>query len=651
MAARMQQRRGTAAQWTSANPVLGSGEIGFETDTSKFKIGNGTSTWSNLTYFANLNQILDGAPDLLNTLNEIAAAIGDDPNFITTIESSLDLKADITYVDGLVETLELADEGILLDINTINTSINTIENSIVAIESDIDTLQTNSETFATITDLGTLESTVDTISGSVETLETNLGTLSGEVDLKSPIESPSFTGNVVLPTTTSIGDASSEEISHLNGVTSAIQTQIDSKLGSTTAASTYAPLNNPTLSGTVSLPTTTSVGDVSSTEIGYLNGVTSSVQTQLTDLDTTKADLESPTFTGTVAGITKSMVGLGNADDTSDADKPISTATQTALDAKANLSGAVFTGDVETTDLTVTGNLIVQGTTTTISASDLTVKDNMIYLNQAGMSIISNAVGDGTDVVYTTVENHGYSVGDDVTVSGVTPSSFNIASPGYSITAVTNNTFTVESTVTDTYVSDGTSRGKVHSNPDLGWAAGRYDTVNGTGYAHAGLFRDASDGVFKFFDGYEPEPDESVFIDTSDISFALADIAVADISADSIVFSDGTEQTSAGVASLTTFTEKTADYTLDTLAHKDNVVEMNSTSPTTFTVPTDAALAWPIGASMDIFQTNTGEVTIAASAGVTLNRTPGNKLRTRWSSATILKRGTDNWILYGDLKA
>ena len=43
MATRMQQRRGTAAQWTGANPTLAAGEIGYETDTGKFKIGNGSS--------------------------------------------------------------------------------------------------------------------------------------------------------------------------------------------------------------------------------------------------------------------------------------------------------------------------------------------------------------------------------------------------------------------------------------------------------------------------------------------------------------------------------------------------------------------------------------------------------------------------------
>lgn len=46
----IQVRRGTASQWTSANPTLAAGEWGFETDTNKLKIGNGTSTWTSLSY-------------------------------------------------------------------------------------------------------------------------------------------------------------------------------------------------------------------------------------------------------------------------------------------------------------------------------------------------------------------------------------------------------------------------------------------------------------------------------------------------------------------------------------------------------------------------------------------------------------------------
>jgi hypothetical protein len=81
-------------------------------------------------------------------------------------------------------------------------------------------------------------------------------------------------------------------------------------------------------------------------------------------------------------------------------------------------------------------------------------------------------------------------------------------------------------TDTGTYVSGGIIRGKSAANPDLGWAAGRTD---GVGYAHTGIFRDATDATYKFFDGYEPEPDESLFIDTSDASFALAPILVGGV--------------------------------------------------------------------------------------------------------------------------
>jgi hypothetical protein len=46
----IQIRRSTAANWTSTNPTLAAGEFGVETDTNKFKIGNGSSTWSGLSY-------------------------------------------------------------------------------------------------------------------------------------------------------------------------------------------------------------------------------------------------------------------------------------------------------------------------------------------------------------------------------------------------------------------------------------------------------------------------------------------------------------------------------------------------------------------------------------------------------------------------
>lgn len=59
MTVRMQMRRGTAAQWTSANPILLAGEEGHETDTGKRKIGDGVTTWASLAYNVGAAQPLD----------------------------------------------------------------------------------------------------------------------------------------------------------------------------------------------------------------------------------------------------------------------------------------------------------------------------------------------------------------------------------------------------------------------------------------------------------------------------------------------------------------------------------------------------------------------------------------------------------------
>ena len=74
-----------------------------------------------------------------------------------------------------------------------------------------------------------------------------------------------------------------------------------------------------------------------------------------------KANINSPTFTGTVGGITKAMVGLGNVDNTSDANKPVSTAQQTALNLKANLASPTFTGTVTSGNINLNNNNLING--------------------------------------------------------------------------------------------------------------------------------------------------------------------------------------------------------------------------------------------------------------------------------------------------
>ena len=125
-----------------------------------------------------------------------------------------------------------------------------------------------------------------------------------------------------------------------------------------------------------------------------------------------KANLSSPTFTGTVSGISKSMVGLENVDNTSDLSKPISTATQTALDLKApfaspNLTGiptaptatagtnttqiatTAFVNSANATNANLTGDVTSIGNATTVS------KINGITLSGLATGILKNTTSTG----------------------------------------------------------------------------------------------------------------------------------------------------------------------------------------------------------------------------------------------------------------
>jgi hypothetical protein len=163
---------------------------------------------------------------------------------------------------------------------------------------------------------------------------------------------------------------------------------------------------------------------------------------------------------------------------------------------------------------------------------------------------------------------------------------------------------------------------------------------------HSGIVRDVSANKWKLFKGVTTEPTTTV--DFSEGS--LDDLELNEVKAAGVVFTDGT-QTKEGVPSRTPIISKTANYTLSAASERDSLIEVNSTSPVTITIPTNSAVAYPIGTTLDILGTNTGLITIAGDAGVTVNATPGLKLRTQWSSATLFKRAENSWVVYGDLKS
>ena len=90
------------------------------------------------------------------------------------------------------------------------------------------------------------------------------------------------------------------------------------------------------------------------------------------------------------------------------------------------------------------------------------------------------------------------------------------------------------------------------------------------------------------------------------------------------------------------------------LTDKDKWLELsNGSTAGTFFINTDSAVAFPIGTQLNIIQTGTGQITIAAttSGTTTINGTPGLKLRAQWSSAVIIKRAANTWVAVGDLIA
>jgi hypothetical protein len=152
---------------------------------------------------------------------------------------------------------------------------------------------------------------------------------------------PDATGTVALTTDISVTAASTTTFSNKS-----------ISLGSNTVTSTLAELN-------------TAISDA---DVATLAGTET-----LTNKTLTSPVINTPT------GITKTDVGLANLDNTSDANKPVSTATQTALDLKANLANPTFTGTVNAAALTLSGDLTVNGTTTTVNSTTVNVTNAFVF--------------------------------------------------------------------------------------------------------------------------------------------------------------------------------------------------------------------------------------------------------------------------------
>ena len=240
-----------------------------------------------------ISELVNGAPELLNTLGEIADSI-----------NAIDLfapKANPTFtgtVGGI--TKSMVGLGNVDNTSDLTKPISAATQSAINLKENAANKSTDS-TFASNSD--TKFPTEKAVKSYIDTA----------INLKAPINSPTFTGPVTAPTF--IGNAPT-------ATAWSNSTQI--------ANTSFVQANkvSPAFTGIPTAPTATNGNNT--TQIATTAFVQSAI-----DLKAPKAN---PTFTGTVNGITKSMVGLGNVDNTSDSNKPISTAVQSALDKKQDSS-------------------------------------------------------------------------------------------------------------------------------------------------------------------------------------------------------------------------------------------------------------------------------------------------------------------------
>lgn len=118
----------------------------------------------------------------------------------------------------------------------------------------------------------------------------------------------------------------------------------------------------------------------------------------------------------------------------------------------------------------------------------------------------------------------------------------------------------------------------------------------------------------------------------------------------SLTLTGGLTATGNVIGHIATNAQTGTTYTL-VAADDGKIVEILNASPITLTVPLNSSVPYTVGTQIVVLQTGAGQITVAGAGGVTVNATPGLKLRAQYSSATLIKRGTDTWVLVGDLSA
>jgi hypothetical protein len=359
--------------------------------------------------------------------------------------------------------------------------------------------------------------------------------------------------------------------------------------------------------------------------------------------------------TGSVS-LAKGDVGLGNVDNTADADKPISSATQSALNAKqATLVSGTNIKTINGDSLLGSGNITISGgggisdgdkgdITVSASGATWTIDNGVVTDAKLSTGIDAAKLADGS------VSNTEFQYLNGVT-SAIQTQLDGKVDENAAITGATKTKITYD------------AKGLVTAGDDLAAAdlpSGIDATKIGNGSVTNAEFQYLNSVTSDIQGQFNDRVLKSEFTDHVDDVSNPHDVTKAQVGLGNV---DNTSDANKPVSTATqtaldtktnkliTTNRQTASYTL-VLSDADKLVEMNVGSANNLTIPLNSSVAFPTGTQILLAQYGAGQTTIVATSGVTVRSNGGKlKLNVQYSGATLIKIGTDEWYLFGDIVA
>ena len=334
----------------------------------------------------------------------------------------------------------------------------------------------------------------------------------------------------------------------------------------------------------------------------------------------------------------KTALALNAVDNTSDANKPISSATQTALDAKqATLVSGTNIKTINSTSILGSGNIAISsavawgGVTGTLS--------NQTDLQTAlDLKVDENAAITGATKTKITYDAKGLVTAGADLAAGDMPSG--IDATKISTGSISNAEFDYLNGLTDNIQTQFTGK------QDTLVSATNIKTINSTTLLGSGnIAVEPSITATTSADYYRGD---KTFATLNKTAVGLGNV---DNTSDANKPVSTATQTAldAKTAKLITTNRQTASYTL-VIGDADKLVEINNASANNLTVPLNSSVAFSTGTQILLAQYGAGQTTIVATSGVTI-RSNGAKLKlnAQYSGATLIKIDTNEWYLFGDI--